>query len=213
MINNISHNNNNDNNRKKNKKKTTTLIIKYIFLSILISLVYILLKINLQLIQRLDVQQQQQQQEEQQGVQNGVNDDEAGSAINAVGIGGGGKKNQRNSAVTVVDNAADAQPEKGEENEVELQKRLVTLRNEVKLMQQKVDMAKTRVDRIKSGSTGGNGAVAVGGVSSRYVIFSVFFSAGIVFSLVEKKGHFSLYPAHFLSSNSPHLNNYYRLQQ
>jgi hypothetical protein len=130
-------------------------------LAILILLVYFLLRINLQLIQRLESHKKHA----------------AAAAVVAVTAKEGDKTPslRASSSLVVQEGGNNHQQEEEEEEQAEkiiLQNRLITLRSEVATMQQKVNDMQKRIDHIKDIQRSSSGAeiiAAAGGVKLRYV--------------------------------------------
>ena len=114
--------------------------MKYIFLSILILLVYFLLKLNLNLIKRLEVQNDKY-------------------TTTAAANDGGSISGSVAARTAIVDDNNDE-----DDNMELLQKRLVTLQNEVAIMQKKVEGARHKVDLIKK-----NGVITAATADSKNI--------------------------------------------
>eukprot|EP00984_Skeletonema_dohrnii_P012003 scaffold4823_cov82-Skeletonema_dohrnii-CCMP3373.AAC.14 len=131
------------------KKIKTALLLKYAFLAILILLVYFLLRINLQLIQRLDT-----------NTNGGVNQNNVATirakAANNNNINNNNNQLRANSIDTSVDKIQEVE-------EQALQNRLVTLREEVTTMQKKVDDMKQRMEHVKSIHRSSSASAILGG--------------------------------------------------
>mmetsp|Transcript_11164 Transcript_11164/g.18413 ORF Transcript_11164/g.18413 Transcript_11164/m.18413 type:complete len:568 (+) Transcript_11164:143-1846(+) len=123
-----------------NKRIKTALILKYLFLSILILLVCILLRINLQLLQRLD--------------NSTIVSKNDNAAIRTKEAGGGNNSNNNNNNNNHHQLRATSMQVQTEENDQQqqqiLQNRLDTLRKEVATMKKKVDELKQRMVHIRN---------------------------------------------------------------
>jgi hypothetical protein len=160
-------------NSKEKKNKTTSsvaLLIKYLFLAILILLVYFLLRINLQLIQR------ERAKRVSFSLYNTQNGAVIATTVNGKQVGG---KSSPLRARSSNNDAQQQEEEEGQDAEKLLHNRLVTLRSEVATMQKKVDDMKKRIGHIKD--------IRKSSVELRYVfsclhchyIFQIFFYTSI----------------------------------
>ncbi len=135
---------------KQQNIKTST-ILKSLFLSILILLVYFLLRINLQLIQRLSEATSKPHHETNAAATNTIRSSANDNTKKLRGVNSI-KNIQSSSSIN----------EKEKEQEL-LQNRLVTLRTEVTTMQKRVDDMKSRMGHVKSIQRSSSASAILGG--------------------------------------------------